>query len=342
MPAGKTRTTDRARSASAEGARSALTDGEPSKPGGGSPSNPAGGAPSKPADSSPPTQRVVSIVELLAAQRGSLTSAEIADSLDLNRSTAGAILAALVERGWARRLPDLTYRLGPAIAALSTRVADTRGDRAWLNEELEHLAGLVDCGAALTAIDGKHLEFVAVTPDRLTVGMRAGVRIPLRAPAGAAIIAYSGPGRQQDWLQTRGPERRDEYREVLDMLRATGYCAWRLEPDSLPTARVLSEVADHLAEHPASKDLRGRVLSQLASIVGSAYDQATLEQDIPLPLSYVAAPVFDGSGHAVMELQIGPLRTDVTRAERRRYLAELAAAARRIGDGIERKHHVKP
>ncbi|WP_330182387.1 helix-turn-helix domain-containing protein [Nocardia sp. NBC_01503] len=294
------------------------------------------------ADSSPPTQRVISIVELLAAQPTPLTSAEIADSLDLNRSTVGSILAALAERAWVRRLPDLTYRLGPALAALGVRMADTRGDRAWLNEELERLAEHVDCGAALTVIDGEYLEFVAVTRDRLTVGIKSGVRIPLRAPAGAGIIAHSGPGRQQDWLETRGPERRDEYREVLSTVRATGYCAWRLEPDSLPTARVLSDVADHLAEHPAGKDLRGRVLSQLATIVGSAYDQATLDQDIPLPLSYVSAPVFDSTGHAVMELQIGPLRMDVTRPERRRYLAELAASARRLGDGIERKHHARP
>ncbi|MCU1641035.1 MAG: hypothetical protein JWN03_1310 [Nocardia sp.] len=292
-------------------------------------------------ESSPPTQRVISIVELLAAQRNTLTSAEIADSLDLNRSTAGAILSALAERGWVRRLPDLTYQLGPAVAALGRRVADTRGDRIWLNEELERLAARVDCGAALTAVAGERIEFVAVTRDRLTVGIESGARIPLRAPAGAAIIAHSGPALQQDWLQTRGPERREEYRDVLSTLRATGYCAWRLEPDSMPTVRVLSEVADHLADHPASKDLRGRVLAQLGAIIGSAYDQATFDEEIPLPISYMSAPVFDGGGHAVMELQIGPLRMDVTRDERRRYLAELATAARRIGDGINSKNHAR-
>ncbi|WP_405139224.1 helix-turn-helix domain-containing protein [Nocardia sp. NBC_01388] len=290
-------------------------------------------------ESSPPTQRVISIVELLAAQQHTLTSAEIADSLDLNRSTAGAILSALAERGWVRRLPDLTYQLGPAVAALGRRVADSRGDRIWLNEELERLAARVDCGAALTAVAGERIEFVAVTRDRLTVGIEAGARIPLRAPAGAAIIAHSSAARQQDWLQTRGPERREEYRDVLSTLRTTGNCAWRLEPDSMPTVRVLSEVADHLADHPASKDLRGRVLAQLGTIIGSAYDQATLDAEIPLPISYMSAPVFGGGGRAVMELQIGPLRMDVTRDERRRYLAELATAARRIGDGVNSKNH---
>ncbi|MEV6768040.1 helix-turn-helix domain-containing protein [Nocardia sp. NPDC051030] len=289
-------------------------------------------------DSSPPTQRVISIVELLAAHDTALTAAEIADSLELNRSTAGAILAALTERGWVLRLPDLSYELGPALGVIGARVAGTHGDRAWLGDELELLAARVDCGAALTALSGEYLEFVAVTRDQLTAGMEAGARIPLLAPAGAALIAHSGTARQQDWLNTRGPERRDEFRAVLTTLRDTGYCAWRLEPDSLPTMRVFSEVAEHLAEHPASKELRGRVLAQLATVIGIAYDQTTLEKDIPLPLSYMSTPVFDADGHAVLELQIGPLRPDVTRSERRSYLTELTTAARRISEGLDGSH----
>ncbi|MVU76502.1 helix-turn-helix domain-containing protein [Nocardia sp. ET3-3] len=291
--------------------------------------------------SSPPTQRVISIVELLAAGPGPRTSAEIADGLGLNRSTAGTILAALAERGWVHRLPDLSYELGPALAALGRQSSGT-GDRAWLERELERLGDRVDCGAALTTITLDHLEFLAVTRDRYTVGIESGARIPLLAPAGAAIIAHWGSARQQDWLHTRGPERRAEYREVLATLRATGFCAWRLESDSLPNARVLSEVADHLADQPASKELRGRVLAQLAAIGGSAYDRAAFDREGPLPVSYISAPVFDGGGHAVMELQIGPLRDEVTRVERRRYLAELSAAARRIGEGLESASSRRP
>ncbi|AYF75172.1 MarR family transcriptional regulator [Nocardia yunnanensis] len=284
--------------------------------------------------SSPPTQRVIAIVELLADGAEPLTSAEIADGLALNRSTAGAILATLADRGWVRRRPDLRYELGPALAALGRHAAGD-DDHAWLDRELEQLADRVDCGAALTTITLDHVEFLAVTRDRYTVGIESGTRIPLLAPAGAAIIAHWGTARQQDWLNTRGPDRRADYRAALATLRAAGHCAWRLESDSLPNTRVLTEVADHLADQPASKELRGRVLAQLAAIGGTAYDQATLDRDIPLPVSYISAPVFDGGGHAVMELQIGPLREDVTPAERRHYLAELAASARRIGDGVD-------
>ncbi|MGW4247421.1 helix-turn-helix domain-containing protein [Nocardia sp. NPDC004722] len=288
-----------------------------------------------PVPSSPPTQRVIAIVELLAAASSPRTSAEIADRLELNRSTAGAILAALTERGWVRRLPDLSYELGPAIAALGRHAADSDDDHAWRDRELARLADRVDCGAALTTITLDHVEFLAVTRDRYTVGIESGVRIPLLAPAGAAIIAHWGAARQQDWLETRGPERHDEYRAVLATLRATGHCVWKLESDRLPNLRVLSEVADHLADQPASKELRGRVLAQLAAIGGSAYDRRTLDRDVSLPISYISAPVFDAGGHAVMELQIGPLREDVTRAERRHYLAELTETATRLGNQVD-------
>lgn len=291
----------------------------------------------RPLESSPPTQRVISVVELLAAQHASLSSAEIADTLDLNRSTVGAILVALGERGWVRRLPDLSYELGPALAAIGQRAVATQRDWEWLNAELERLAARIGCGAALTTISGEELEFLAMTRDRGLVpgGIDAGARFPLLAPAGAAMIAHAGAARQGGWLDT-APEQSCAYESVLEGIRAVGYSAWRLEPDSIPTLRVLADVMDHLAEHPTSKELRGRVLAILATVGGTAYDPATLDGETALPLSYLSAPVFDGDGHAVMELQIAPLRSAVTRTERRRYIDELTTAARRIGAGIDR------
>ncbi|MFI6867216.1 helix-turn-helix domain-containing protein [Nocardia sp. NPDC050406] len=284
-------------------------------------------------ESSPPTRRVISVVELLTAHHSSMTAAEIADTLDLNRSTVGAILAALGDSGWVRRLPDLSYELGPALAAIGHRATAAQRDWEWLHAELERLAARVGCGAALTAITGEELEFLAVTRDRGLVpgGIEAGIRFPLLAPAGAAIIAHAGAARQRDWLETAVPERRADYAAVLETLRTEGYSAWRLAPDSIPTLRVLADVVDHLAEHPTSKDLRGRVLALLATVGGAPYDPATMNGADALPLSYLSAPVFDAEGHAAMELQIGPLRSAVTRAERLRYIEELTAAAGRLG-----------
>lgn|GEM_PF-2352521 len=284
-------------------------------------------------NSSPPTLRVISIIELLAGHDGSLTSAEIADALSLSRSTAGAILSTLDAHGWVRRLPDLSYEVGPVPPQLFRRPYAVQ-DPAAMHDELGRLAARVGCGAALTRVDRDDLVFVAVVGDQALIpaGIRAGTRIPLLPPAGAAVIAHSAPARQQAWLARGAVERREEFRTVLEILRTTGSCVWGLDSGAISALQVLSEVVSHLIEHPARTDLRGRVLGLLATIGGRAYDRPTLDSDAPLPLSYLSAPVLDRSGNAMLELQIGPLRPSVGRRERQRYLAELTAAARRIGN----------
>src|SRR5205823_2361202 len=63
---------------------------------------------------SPPTDRVVAVLELLAGNE-SRTVSEVARALDLNRSTATAVLTALAGAGWVERLPDRGYVLGPGL-----------------------------------------------------------------------------------------------------------------------------------------------------------------------------------------------------------------------------------
>ncbi|WP_227982674.1 IclR family transcriptional regulator [Nocardia spumae] len=284
------------------------------------------------AESSPPTRRVVSVVELLAAHEGSLTSAEIADALALNRSTVGAILGTLEESGWVRRLPDLGYVPGPALVVLGGRLGARLRDHEHLTRELRRLAERVACGAALTSIAGAEVIFVAVAggPGVIPAGIEAGTRIPLRPPAGAAVLAHAGLPDQRTWLQQAPPERRAEFEQILETVRALGYCAWVLDADSLPTMRVLAEVVDHLSGHPAGKALRERVLALLGTIGGHAHTRADLDSDRELPISYLTVPVFDSEGQVAMELQIGPLCPAVDRAARAEYVREMTAAAQRI------------
>ncbi|NKY48563.1 IclR family transcriptional regulator [Nocardia cerradoensis] len=283
------------------------------------------------AESSPPTRRVVSVVELLAAHDGALTSAEIADTLGLSRSTMGAILGTLEETGWVRRLPDLGYEPGPALLVLGGRLRDRLRDHDRVEAELRRLAERVGCGAALTSIAGSEVIFVAVAggPGLIPAGIEAGTRIPLRPPAGAAVLAHAGLPAQRAWLQQAPPERRAEFEQVLETVRALGYCAWGLDAASLPTLRVLAEVVDHLSDRPADKALRERVLALLATIGGTAHSWADLDSDRALPISYLTVPVFDGE-RVAMEVQIGPLSAAVGAVERAEYVRETVSAARRI------------
>ncbi|MFE3543758.1 helix-turn-helix domain-containing protein [Nocardia sp. NPDC059177] len=284
------------------------------------------------ADDSPPTGRVVAVVELLAARGTALPAAEIAQSLGLSRSTVGAILSTLDRHGWVRRQPDLAYRLGPGLARVGLLVPVPLADEVAVDAELQRLAQRVGCGVALTALHGEELRFVAVVggPGLIPAGIENGTHIPLLPPAGATLIAHAAASDQQRWLDRGDPGRRAEFRDVLATIRATGYCAWSLRPGALTALGVLAEVVEHLAERPAGDELRGRVLSLLGDVTGSAHTEAALSSPGTVSLGYLSAPVLAPDGRALFEIQIGPLRTAVTLRERRHFIDELRATARRV------------
>lgn len=71
---------------------------------------------------SPPTSRVVSVVELLAARPDGCSVAEVTASLELNRATVTSVLAELERTGWARRRADRSYVLGPGLLGVTEAV----------------------------------------------------------------------------------------------------------------------------------------------------------------------------------------------------------------------------
>ncbi|WP_189023384.1 helix-turn-helix domain-containing protein [Nocardia rhizosphaerihabitans] len=287
---------------------------------------------SRPQDDSPPTSRVVAVVELLAARGTALSAAEIAQSLALSRSTVGAILSTLDRHGWVRRHTDLTYQLGPGLARVGLLAPAAVTESEAIGAELEQLATRVGCGAALTALSGDDLVFVTVVGGHglIPAGIENGTRIPLLPPAGATLIAHAPVATQNSWLDRGDPARRTEFREVLATIRTTGCCAWSLRPGALTALRVLADVVDLLSGRPAADELRGRVLSLLGDITGSAHTEADLNSSASLSLGYLSAPVLAADGRALFEVQIGPLRTEVTAEARRRYIDELLATARRV------------
>ena len=279
---------------------------------------------------SPPTDRVVSIIGLLAARNTPATSADLADALDLSRSTTGSILATLEQRGWVLRLPDLRYQLGPALATIAARAREALSLPDNAMGHLEALASRVRCGAALGLIDGTEMVFVAMT-DRLghiPRGIEVGVRLPLEAPGGISVVASSGPAVQQRWLDTAPPDRRDQLANLLTQTASTGVAVWGADAADIDRIDVLAQVVTHLSSNAASQRLRDQVRALIDDTSGYPYTVEALESELPLPISYMTAAVFDAGGTPRWELQIGPLRSAVSPDERRTYIEELTATAR--------------
>ena len=74
---------------------------------------------------SPQTDRVVAVIELLAASETGATMTEIARALDVNQASCVHMLAALEESGLVVREPDRLYHVGPALVHPG-RVAEQR------------------------------------------------------------------------------------------------------------------------------------------------------------------------------------------------------------------------
>lgn len=216
--------------------------------------------------------------------------ADIAGTLGLNRSTATAVLAALETADWAQRRPDRGYVIGPGLLGVADAV-HRRPLAEALRADLHDFAVRVGCGVSLVHVAHAHLTFLAT----------AGAQAP--APM------------------------RDPLADLLELVRATGIGVWRTAEDQGPLVEVLREVVAVLSEHDGYGPLRAQVLDQLAPLSRVPYTAAELESEAELPLSYLSAPVFDASGRARYELDMGPLRSAVSRAERDADIAELRAAA---------------
>jgi DNA-binding IclR family transcriptional regulator len=284
---------------------------------------------------SPPTERVISIVELLAARPAGCSVAEVTARLDLNRSTATAVLSTLEEAGWARRLPDRGYVLGAGLAGVAETVRAAlpvlSGPGA---RRLDALAEEAGCGAALSLVGDRHLTFVALArgTGRFPAGIGVGTRLPLRPPAGAAVLAWRDTEEQRRWLTGAAEADRPGLRKALARARENGAVAWRLNDGATELLDVLAEVSELLEEHPGRRELAERVFAQLGRLAGRACTAAELASPGPLPISYLVAPVSDVDGIVRYELQLGPLAVTSGPAERERYVSALRGAARELSD----------
>jgi DNA-binding IclR family transcriptional regulator len=275
---------------------------------------------------------VVAVVEFLTVRDGPQSAAEIADGLDLSRSTVGAILTALDHRGWVVRLPDLTYRLGPALIAISQRARPALPHPDIVDEELDRLAERVGCAVGLSTVHQDQMIVVAVAmgAGRIPAGIASGTRIPLAPPAGAAIVAHADLAIQDAWLACGRDQDTARLRRLLTTIRDTGVGVWGVGAASIGTVDVIADVVSFLSDNPANAGLRDRVVRLLSGLNGMPYEPNQLAVDEDLPVSVLTTPVFDSQGRALWELQIGPFRGAVPPTDRENYVRELTSTARRL------------
>ncbi|WP_342658906.1 IclR family transcriptional regulator [Sphingomonas sp. NY01] len=125
-----------------------------------------------------------------------LTLSELAQRLDLTKSTTHRLLSALVDRGYLAFTPRSGYRLGPKLLLLGT-LAQTQADLVQVARPyLETLAASTEDTVHLGILDGDSALYLDKVPGRrrINISSRVGDRHPLSSTGlGKALMLDHSP-----------------------------------------------------------------------------------------------------------------------------------------------------
>jgi len=264
---------------------------------------------------SPQTDRVVDLMEMIAAQpeRG-VTLAEVTRGLGVHKATCHSMLASLLSAGWLLRDPtSKAYTLGPALVRLGTAAAS----------RFPALDVARPAMAELAAHTGGHVIAFQVDADHVTVvhqvrnlrvpatPMRLGTELPTRPPYGAALIAFTGGEEQARWLAELPADAQQRYGRALAATRRRGFAVGL---HVLPDIR-LQELASLIrAAETGTRDPRGG--SRLTDLADALTEElihreewflSTIAASRHYDVSHIDSPVFGADGKVVLMLSLVPV-----------------------------------
>ncbi len=253
---------------------------------------------------SPQTDRVIAVIELLAASERGATMTEIARSLDLSQATCVHLLAALTTAGFLFREPEgRRYHLGPALAHPGRVAAERYPVLAAARPEMVALSAQVGLPCFALELDRGHARLVHHTwaPGSSPTPVRLGETLPLNPPLGLVFVAW-GPDEDFDaWLASDAEKwagREQQYRAARAAVREFGFVV-ELAPDAVNSA----DLAGTLDERP-SPYRDGRLHRLLSAHGDRAHILTDLSSARTYAVSAIGAPVIDGTGRVVLSLSL--------------------------------------
>lgn len=218
---------------------------------------------------------------------------EVADRVELPKSTVARLLGTLQSEGVVEQVPGGTrYRLGPRIATLAAGVRSTGTLVGLARPHLEELAAAVGETAGLSVADGFEVQYIDQVDTSHQVQVRdwTGSSVPMHAvPSGLVLLAGAAPATVDAFL-----------------------------------ARPLERFTDQTMTDPAA--LRARLVHVRA--VGHAWVHGEFAEE----LNSVAAPVIDPRGTVVAAVHVhGPSYRFPGEADEVEVGQRVAETAGRIG-----------
>ena len=277
---------------------------------------------------SPAVDRAVAVLNhLAAAPRQRFTLSELARDLDLNKATAHALLATLVDVGYlVRHDDDKTYALGPALIAIGNAALESYPAATLAQEPMDRLSQELDLSVVASAAIGGEIVILASagTPRPLGINVQPGLRLPLVPPLGTVFVAWSGHREIDRWLNRLGPDASDDdlerYRRALEVVRERGY-----------SVGLGGDEQQRMVESMASGRARTR---RAPSAPGEEYALVELADDAPYTLNHIGAPVFGPDGRVALALFLIGFRGQIGADEVPRYAERLVEEATEVTAGL--------
>lgn len=202
-----------------------------------------------------------------ALSDGPIGVTEVADRVDLPKSTAARMLASLTREGAVEHVPGGTrYRLGPRIEALANGLVATRNVVAIARPQLAELAETIGETAGLSVPEGDAMHYVEQVESDQPVNVRdwTGSRIAMHAvSSGLAVLALRSRARIDAFLDRpleRYTERTmtdpTELRVRLQRIQLDG-CAWTNGEYADGIASVAAAITDASGEAVAAIHVHG-------------------------------------------------------------------------------------
>jgi DNA-binding IclR family transcriptional regulator len=252
---------------------------------------------------SPPTERVLAILGLLAAQPGrELTLSEIAGELDLSIATCHAITAVLVGRGYLLRDPvGKTFTLGPALIAAGKAAELAMPEVRRARSRVAALAEELGVEAVASTVAGGWITVVEWAPaPNGEASSHLGLRVPFTPPFGAVHAAWAPTATVDDWLSRAPRAARRDLRRLLEVIRERGFDVHR---DDAASTRLREAIGDleHETLSPAARSALDVVFAELA---GASPLPVRFERRVRYGINTVSAAVRDRNGIPVLTLSL--------------------------------------
>jgi IclR family transcriptional regulator, acetate operon repressor len=206
---------------------------------------------------------------LTALTDGPVGVTEVAERVDLPKSTAARMLASLAREGAVEQVPGETrYRLGPRIETLATGLGTTRSLVAVARPHLAELAASLGEAAGLSIADGGEVHYVdqvdSPTPNPVGIRDWTGSRVAMHAVSSGLVFLAHRPAAAVDrYLAGPLPALTDRtvtdpaaIRERLRAIALAGY-AWVHDEFAMGISSVAAAVPDASGEVVAAIHVHG-------------------------------------------------------------------------------------